>query len=399
MPDGEPYRRLQWWPNPAPQAASFTWLEDNRHIVLSLASVTTPGSNLWMADLSGDRAWPLTRGPDTEYDPSSSPDGEHVVFTRGESDYDLVEVPLSGGGTTRPMIASSRNESDPSWSADGNLLAYVTDRNGPQEIWLRSREGQKWLDRPLITQREFADDLTIMLSAPALSPDGRRVAYQRNAQKPIWPLRIWISFTAAGAPAPLLPPSYEGYQSAPSWSPDGEWIAFTDWKERQWKLAKVQVGAGEAPVVLRTDGLPDASPHWSPADDWITWETGQGLLVVSTDGKREQLVTTEPLIVHTWSRDGSEIHAVRYGEDQRLELVSFDMRQVGVPGRMVRSRKLGDLGPSIPVNNPVRGLTMSADGRTIATSMVDRLEGDLWLLEGLQRSPRRPRWRDLFRFP
>src|SRR4029453_4024031 len=128
---------------------------------------------------------PLTRGPDTEYDPSSSPDGEHVVFTRGESDYDLVEVPLSGGGTTRPMIASSRNESAPSWPADGNLLAYVTDRNGPQEIWLRSREGQKWLDRPLITQREFADDLTIMLSAPALSPDGRRVAYQRNAQKPI----------------------------------------------------------------------------------------------------------------------------------------------------------------------------------------------------------------------
>jgi hypothetical protein len=51
----------------------------------------------------------------------------------------------------------------------------VTDRNGPQEIWLRNHDGERWLDRPLITQRDFGDDLTIMLSARAFHPTGSRL--------------------------------------------------------------------------------------------------------------------------------------------------------------------------------------------------------------------------------
>jgi len=391
LPTGQPYRRLQWWPNPVPRAASFTWLPDSRRAVISLASITTPGSDLWMADVVDDRAWPLTRSPDPEYDPSASPDGEQVVFTRGESDYDLVEVPLSGG-TPRPTLASSRNESDPAWSADGNLLAYVTDRRGQQEIWLRSREGEDWLDRPLITQQEFGDDLTILLSAPTFSPDGRRIAYQRNAQKPIWPLRIWISLTAAGAPTPLLPPSYEGYQSGPTWSPDGESIAFTDWKDGPWKLAIVRVLSGEMPRILRADGLANASPHWSPRNDWITWETGKGLLLVSSDGQRERMLTEQPLIVHAWSKDGSAILGITEAGD-RLKLVSFDTRHLDDIRGPVRSHELADLGPSIPVNNQVKGLSVAPGGRFVATSMVSRLQGDLSLLAGLPaaRTSRR-RW-------
>jgi Tol biopolymer transport system component len=397
LPAGQPYRRLQWWPDPAPRTASFTWLPDSRRIVVSLTSITTPGSDLWMADVVDDRAWPLTRSPDPEDDPSASPDGDQVVFTRGESDYDLVEVPLSGGAPT-PMVASVRNESDPAWSADGNLLAYVTDRRGQQEIWLRSREGEEWLDRPLITQQEFGDDLTILLSAPTFSPDGRRIAYQRNARKPIWPLRIWISLTAAGAPTPLLPPSYEGYQSAPSWSPDGEWIAFTDWKDGPWKLAIVRVLSGETPIVLRTDGLPDASPHWSPRNDWITWETDEGLLLVSPDGQRARKLTEEQLIVHTWSKDGSEILGITE-VGNRLKLVSFDTRHIDDARGPVQARELADLGPSIPVNNQVKGLSVAPGGRFAATSMLNRLQGDLSLLGGLQLAARGSRRRRMSWFP
>jgi hypothetical protein len=147
-------------------------------------------------------------------------------------------------------------------------------------------------------------------------------------------------------------------------------------------------------MVLRTNGLPNASPHWSPGNDWITWETQQGLLLVSPDGKREQLLTGESLIAHAWSKDGSAIFGLKYTDDQRLKLVSFNPRQIGHPGR-----ELADLGPAIPVNNQVRGLTASADARTIATSVINRLNGDLYLLEGVHQSKPGPRWRELFRLP
>ena len=71
LPKGQAYRRLQWWRDAAPRATSVTWLPDSRHIVLGVSSITAPGSDLWMADLANDHAWPLTRSPDNEVDPSS----------------------------------------------------------------------------------------------------------------------------------------------------------------------------------------------------------------------------------------------------------------------------------------------------------------------------------------
>ena len=383
LPDGPPQRLLAWWTDAAPRVSNFAWLPDNRHVVLGVASLANPGSDLWLADLADDRAWPLTRSPDSEYDPAPAPSGDRVVFTRDVSDFDLVEMPLDGGPKRR-LIATSRNESDPVWSADGNLFAFVTDRTGADEIWLRSREGPRWLDRPLITQSLFGDDRTIMLSSPAFSPDGLRIAYQRNAQKPIWPLRIWVSLIAGGAPVPLLPPSHEGYQSAPTWSPDGQWIAYTEWKDREWKLAKVRVGSGDGPIVLRTDGVPHAVPRWSPLNNWITWETADGFVLVSPDGKQERRLSGVRWLSHVWAQDGRSIVGIVATEDLRLAVVRLDANDG-------QERVIADLGMSPPVNDPVRGVSLRSDGRAVATSMV-QLRGDLWILHGLQSRNSRSWW-------
>lgn len=384
----KPSRRLQWWADAAPRVTSFTWLPDSRHVVLGVLSLTTPSSDLWIADLNRDRAWPLTRSPDAESFPSASPSGEQIAFTRDDSDYDLVTIALDGSAgiardgqasAMRPLIATSRNESDPAWTVDGSRLVYVTDRSGQEEIWSRSHEGDRWVDRPLITQKDFGDDRTIKLEAPTFSPDGRRIAYLRNAQKPmIWPLRIWTSFTDGGTPVPLLPTTHEGYQSAPTWSPDGQWIAYTEWKAEEWMLVKVRVGAADAAEVLRRDGLPTASPHWSPNDAWITWETAHGLMLVSPDGKRERAIAESDSrwLYHTWSADSSRLIGVKESEDGHLSVVEVRVADG-------RERIDADLGALPPVNNPVKGFSLGPDGRTATVAKV-RLRGDIWLLDGLR---------------
>ena len=376
LSDGEPQRRFQWWSDAGPRLSSFTWFPDSRHIALGVTSLSTPGSHLWIADLQTDRAWPLTRGADSELYPSASPAGDQLVFTRGEPDYDLVRIPLMDRTVSQPLLATPQNESDPTLSPDGNLLAYVTDRNGQDEIWRRTIDGTD--DRPLITQREFGDDRTVMLSSPAFSPDGRKIAYQRNGFKPRSPLRIWVSLVDGGTAAPLLSASFEGIQSAPTWSPDGQWIAFSQWKQQQWELAKVRVGSAEGPVVLRRDGVANATPHWSPSpdNDWITWETETGVVLVSPDGAKEQKLSNEQWLVHIWSRDGSEILGIKETDDLRLSLVAITVKTK-------KESVLADLGPSFAINSQVKGLTLLPGGTAVATSIV-RPHGDIWLAEGIK---------------
>jgi len=375
LAEGAPDRRLQWWLDAGPRISSFSWFPDSRHIALAMSSVSSAGSHLWIADLQTDRAWPLTRGADSEFYPSTSTVGDAVVFTRGQPDYDLIQVPLTADRTSsRQILGTPHDESDPVLQPDGRALAYVTDRNGQDEIWRRTIDGST--DEPLVTQRDFGDDRTVMLSSPAFSPDGKRIAYQRNGFKPRWPLRIWISLVAGGTAAPLLPASYEGIQSAPAWSPDGEWIAFAQWHERRWELAKVRVGSGEGPVVLRGDGVANATPRWSPANDWITWETPSGVTLVSPDGHTERALSKAQWLVHTWSRDGSEILGIKQTDDLRLTLIA-------VAVATGKERQLADLGRSFAFNNPVKGLTLLAGGRAVATSIV-RPRGDIWIAEGIR---------------
>jgi Tol biopolymer transport system component len=269
------------------------------------------------------------------------------------------------------------------------VFAYVTDRSGQDEIWIGERE-RRASDRRVIAQQDFGDDRTIMLASPSFSPDGQRIAYQRNASKPIWPLRIWISQTAGGPPVPLVPPSHEGYEGAPTWSPDGQWIAYAEWTDREWTLAKVRVGSGDAPLVLRNDGVPSAIPSWSPTDKWITWETEQGFLLVSPDGKRQRMLSDDHWLTHTWSKDGSRIFGIRETERLRLSLVALDVASG-------KARVIADLGPSPDVNNPVKGLSLSGDGRAIVTSFV-HLRGGLWTVGGLRWRDRLPAWFPLLRF-
>src|SRR5262249_34986359 len=131
--------------------------------------------------------------------------------------------------------------------------------------------------------------------------------------------------------------------------------------------------------VLRTDGVPGAAPHWSPAGDWITWETEKGLILVSADGKSERVIQpdrTDRWLLHEWAAQGARLVGIKETDDLQLILVEVDPTNG-------HQKVLARLGPSPPANNPVKGFTLSADERTAVIATV-RLRGDLWVMDGLK---------------
>ena len=79
--------------------------------------------------------------------------------------YSRVDTP-----STRSLIATRANESNPSFSPDGHWIAYVSDESGTNEIYIQPfpPSGGRWR---VSTSGGYA---------PVWSPDGRRILFERN---------------------------------------------------------------------------------------------------------------------------------------------------------------------------------------------------------------------------
>lgn len=80
--------------------------------------------------------------PGLQAPPVWSPDGNSLLFAAASSagDLDIFSVAANGEGL-RNLTGAAGDDWDPAWSPDGELIAFVTDRDGDQEIYLMNPDG------------------------------------------------------------------------------------------------------------------------------------------------------------------------------------------------------------------------------------------------------------------
>jgi len=157
---------------------------------------------------------------------------------------------------------------------------FHSHREGTRDLFIVPSEGG--VARPLIQSPEFELE-------PTFSPDGQHVAYWHTTSND-----IWVVSTEDGSRAPLVEAA--GFQLMPEWSPDGNHIAYTSMNAlgmifnaqintEVWKASST----GEDAVRIA-----DASgwvARWSADGSSIYFLRDQNIWMVSADGGGERRMT------------------------------------------------------------------------------------------------------------
>jgi Tol biopolymer transport system component len=342
---------------------NFAWMPDSRRVVLSIASSPESPLQLWLADLTTDKRTELTSGTTGRGNLAISPDATRIVFTEMAGNYDVVSVDLDRG-TAERMISTERTDTMPSWAADAHALTYVTDRNGPYEIWFRDHAG----DRPIVRPADFSSGATQWFMGPALSPDGARVAYSRLEFQ--GGVSLWMSSVSGGAPVRMTTDTTSG-EFPGSWSPDAAWFVYLAVRNGKMDLMKVKTSGQATPALVKSD-VDCETPSWSPAGDWIVC----GKQLISSDGQTVRPLPDRHTQNYTFSQDGKLLYGLRDDPENEV-LFSVDVatgaeKTLGIIGKEFR-----------PASNlhPAIRFSLAPGGRSFVYA-AGTFRSNLWMLTG-----------------
>jgi len=220
----------------------------------------------------------LTTNPDGDRQPDWSPSGRAIAYTidKPDSAVNFEVARMTAGGTRHRRLTTTeagQASSQPAWLPDSSGI--LLRRSGPT-----SRIGSIWQMGPLgeSPHRRFSPPAPPLY--PSLAPDMRRVVFA-SILSPIGDRdRGIFSQNADGSAHTTLFDVAGAYDSAPAWSPDGRRVAFESNADVAGANPEgdmeiwVMAADGSAPVQLTRNAAHDEGPAWSPDGRLLAYTSG-----------------------------------------------------------------------------------------------------------------------------
>jgi Tol biopolymer transport system component len=253
-PDGD------WDPAWSPACA-----EPTKTCRIAFTSHRSGDSEIWTMDRYGQNLRNVTQHPAWDYWPAWAPDGEALVFvSERDGDPELYISPGMGQGPNghEALQLTFNTEPDrlPAWSPDGSRIAFAAVRNGVEEIHvinagcITSSQGCGGQERPITAW-------PLKGTAPAWSPDGRRIAFIG------WNEEDRPGIYVVGPQPETIQKLWEGtaWLGSLTWAPDPKpegqdgWLLYTSWQDGDHELYAMPAAGGK-PVRLTYDPAWDDFP-------------------------------------------------------------------------------------------------------------------------------------------
>jgi Tol biopolymer transport system component/imidazolonepropionase-like amidohydrolase len=148
-----------------------------------------------------------------------SSDGRTIVF---DLLGDLYAIPIAGGRATR-LTSGMGWDCMPRWSPDGTRIAFISDRDGTDNLWVANADGSG--------AHRITSEVDFALSSPEWTPDGRYLVARRFGAYPgpvdyLRSVPLWMYHVDGGAGTELFPGGAGRIttNTGAAFSPDGRFL-------------------------------------------------------------------------------------------------------------------------------------------------------------------------------
>ena len=230
-------------------------------------------AEIYVMDADGKNQRSLTRHPADDGWPSWSPDGKKIAFSSYRNGGNVQIFVMESDGQNPIRLSDGANDKNPAWSPDGQTIAFTgyRDEELPGAVWtiqiyVMDADGKN--------RKRLTDGPAHNLN-PVWSPDGQRIAFESTRHVAT---EIYV-MNADGRKQERLTDN-RVVDEDPSWSPDGQKIAFSS--SLVFRGFDAHEGDNEI-YVMDSDGnnrrmltdnvVDDTHPSWSPDGQLIAYES------------------------------------------------------------------------------------------------------------------------------
>lgn len=186
----------------------------------------------------------------------------YVVVQEGASGIEhLLQVSDADGWNPTTILNSTEPILSPTWSPDGNQIAYVSFESGRSTVFVQD----VWTG-----QRRLITEFRGLNSAPAWSPDARKLAL--TLSKDGNPEIYIFDMETSGLQRVT---NHDAIDTEPAWSPDSKFLLFTSGRSGGAQIYRISVSGGPAQR-LTFQGEYNANASYSPDGRLLSLITNQG---------------------------------------------------------------------------------------------------------------------------
>lgn len=342
--------------------AGIDWNHETNEILF--ASDREGASSLWRIMPSGSKLeWIVSAGDNADVGQPSvaRDDSRRLTFERRSSNSNIWQ--LKRAQASQRLIASTRWDSNPSISADGSKIAFVSNQSGHYELWICDSDGQNPIQ---LTSQEGG-----FLGMPRFSPDGTHIAYASWKEEHA---DVFIIAATGGSPRRLLNSSFD--ELSPNWSNDGQWLYYASNKNGAWQIFRTPTPAAQDSALAVADStqlIINGAIAALEADDgaslFFVKQNEPGLWHTQGDSAIQVISSLLPTDKDNWSVVGRGIYFIR--RDGSQPVIAYYSLTTG------RTTQIAVL-DHLPDDH---SFTVSPDGLWFLYTQEENRESDILLLD------------------